>query len=587
MSNFRITTNGLFRTYRKNLYKNNQKLGDSMTKVQTQRNFNTYAEDPASAAKAWRLRRSYWLTGDQIDNNNYIINKFESAYSAMATIVDGDATNGELGLNGILTAIEGVGDTAGASRNALGEQLIRTAENMVSMMNSKYGDEFIFAGADNANIPFAWQGDRLFYRGVDVGTEQAKLPEDFGLTSRDFFDYNLTSSVLEDADKATMPKPLSKDEFDVMQASGNKYFKQYGSYESYQRSYVDQNRESKDKNLIKLSTEGYTDADYAKAFAEAEELYEKFSAQQGNQIDLRKAHLDKPLSVEEFAEWKYPLGSYEEYSKRPENAGKTLGDYNAEKLANIEKVTNDTGTDGYSAYRKAYVDGNRDSDDPTLVRLKNAKAEGTDYAAAFAEAEELYKKLNGFKEYMSGYESRNPFSYETGVENCRKLEKMSNETTYVDIGLGEKESDRGEMIPGSAFNSSISGLEFLGYGEHGNLALIVRELGNIFCRADANTGSYKSDGDAERASELLDELQAAVRYSQGQHVQLSADSQYLRANLDQLRGNKERLDEQIVDTEDMEMADAITQMTWTQYCYNAALRIGNELLSQSLLDYMR
>ena len=36
----------------------------------------------------------------------------------------------------------------------------------------------------------------------------------------------------------------------------------------------------------------------------------------------------------------------------------------------------------------------------------------------------------------------------------------------------------------------------------------------------------------------------------------------------------------------MDPAEAITQMNWSQYCYNAALRIGNQILSQSLIDYM-
>ena len=49
---------------------------------------------------------------------------------------------------------------------------------------------------------------------------------------------------------------------------------------------------------------------------------------------------------------------------------------------------------------------------------------------------------------------------------------------------------------------------------------------------------------------------------------------------------KDELDNQIVDTEDLDMAEAITSMTWAQYCYNAALRIGTNILSQSLLDYM-
>jgi flagellar hook-associated protein 3 FlgL len=70
MSTFRITTNGMFRNYRTNLSKNNKRLNDTMTTVQTERKFNTYAEDPAAASKAFRLRRSYWLTEDQIDNNN-------------------------------------------------------------------------------------------------------------------------------------------------------------------------------------------------------------------------------------------------------------------------------------------------------------------------------------------------------------------------------------------------------------------------------------------------------------------------------------------------------------------------------------
>ena len=77
-----------------------------------------------------------------------------------------------------------------------------------------------------------------------------------------------------------------------------------------------------------------------------------------------------------------------------------------------------------------------------------------------------------------------------------------------------------------------------------------------------------------------------MRNAQDQHTQLSADAKYLKTNLEQLKLNKSELDSQIVDTEDMDMAEAITNMNWAQYCYNAALRIGTNLLSQSLIDYM-
>ena len=44
--------------------------------------------------------------------------------------------------------------------------------------------------------------------------------------------------------------------------------------------------------------------------------------------------------------------------------------------------------------------------------------------------------------------------------------------------------------------------------------------------------------------------------------------------------------EQIHDLEDMDEAEAISSFIWAQYCYNAALKVGNSVLSESLMDYM-
>ena len=373
---YRITTNGMFRTYRSNLMKNTTRLNKTMINVQTQRKFNTYAEDPVSASNAWRLRRSYWRTGDQIDNNNHIISKYESAWSAMHAIVDGDVEHP--GLDGILSAIEGISDTAGTGRVALGQQLISTAESIVAVMNSKYGDDFIFSGADGANIPFQWDGDTLRYRGVDVSTPKT--------------DY-LTSDFVD----------------------------------------------------------------------------------------------------------------------------------------------------------------------------KNGKLDEAKYDAA-----------------KKAYETANP-NYK--FEDALKLNDMAHEATYVDIGLGMKEDENGNLIKDSAFNSALSGLNFLGYGTDKNLAVVIRELGTIFSRADPDSGIMSAEDDA-RADELLNALHDAVRDAQSQHVQLDANAKYLKTNLQQLTTTKEELNTQIMETEGMDPAEAITEMTWAQYCYSAALRIGTNILSQSLIDYM-
>ncbi len=367
----------MFRNYRGNLNKNGIRLNDTMINVQTQRKFNTYAEDPAAASNAWRMRRSYWRTNDQIDNTNHIISKYESAWTAMHSIVDGDSEHP--GLDGLLASIEGISGTAGAGRVALGRELIATSENIVSVINSKYGDDFIFSGADGEDIPFRWENNKLYYRGVDVATPKT--------------DYRTSDFINAD-----------------------------GSFNQ-------------------------TKYDEAKA-------------------------------------------AYEE---------------------------------------------------------------------------------NTFYDF----------------DDALKLSDMAHEATYVDIGLGMKEDEKGNIVTDSAFDSALSGLNMLGYGKDENLALIVRELGTIFSRADPDTGEYKSSSDRDRADHLLNALHDSIRDAQGQHVQLDARAKYLKTNLEQLKTNKNELNEQIMETESMDPAEAITEMTWAQYCYNAALRIGTQILSQSLIDYMQ
>ena len=498
MSSFRITTNGLYRNYRTNLYKNNKNLTDSLTTVQTGRTFNTYAEDPAAASKAWRLRRSYWRTGDQIDNNNYIISKFESAYTAMGSIIDGDAGSGEygLGLEALLSTLKGASDSSGSSRNALGKELIESANNIVSMMNSKYGDEYVFAGADGKNLPFEWGEDgRLYYRGADVSVGKPSMPDDFGFTDEVMQKYGLTSMILDDDDYAS-------------------------------------------------------------------------------KIDLERGKLEKRLSREEFEE------SLKSGAAKPAGVSdaQSLEDYLAEDSSRTEA---DYADYLYTTYKTAYVNDNQASTDANTIKLRNTGAVDD----AFAEAQSLYTKLEQFQDYASSYSIRNRVTYAGGAEAYAQLERMAEESTYVDIGLGMKEKDN-ELVSGSAFNSAISGINFLGYGEDKNLVMIIKELGEIYSRADPDTGNFTQHGDANRADELLGKLQDSIHYAQDQHAQLSADGKYLKTNLKQLETNKTQLDEQIVNTEEMDMAEAITNMTWAQYCYNAALRIGTNLLSQSLLDYM-
>lgn len=346
---FRVTTNGTLRQYRSNLNANRKRLSDSMTRVLTQRQFNSYAEDPSAASRAFQIRRSLWKNDAQTANTNALFGTYSAAFTAVDQICDGTGMD-DPGLSGIVDALRGITDTTASARLTLSEDLLSKSQAMVKAMNTQYGDSFVFAGTDGLNAPFAWTEDgKLTYRCIDVNT----------------------------------------------------------------------------------------------------------------------------------------------------------------------------------------------TDDNKLEELK----------------------------------------------------KFAKETAYIDIGLGYQEKD-GKILPTSAFNGVLSGLNVLGFGqdEDGdskNLAVLMRELGDIFAKCDPETGDFASGADRDRADVLTDKIGNAVADISEQHTKIAADALYLQTNLEQLKDTRDNLEIQREEVEAVDPAMAISEMAYANYCYSAALKIGNQVLSQSLLDYLQ
>ena len=61
----RMTTSGSLKGYRYNLQRSTFTLNKSITTVMTGRAFNSFAEDPATAAHSFQLRRAYLRTSSQ------------------------------------------------------------------------------------------------------------------------------------------------------------------------------------------------------------------------------------------------------------------------------------------------------------------------------------------------------------------------------------------------------------------------------------------------------------------------------------------------------------------------------------------
>ncbi len=165
--NFRITTGMMMNNYNYNLMQSTNQLNDASTKVQTGRQFSSYAEDPTAATLAWSLRRDIWQNENALNNTESTMGKVQVAWTVAGTVVD------IYGLEAKESVVVALNDPTASGRQTLGIELIEKADSMLNALNAQYGDQFVFAGDDGMEAPFSWCADtgNLLYRGVNVNAE--------------------------------------------------------------------------------------------------------------------------------------------------------------------------------------------------------------------------------------------------------------------------------------------------------------------------------------------------------------------------------------------------------------------------------
>ena len=347
----RSTTNGTLKTYRYNLQRSSYTKNKAQETVQTQRKFNSFAEDPAAAAKAFQLRRSLLRTDSQYNVGESVKHKYEVAWSTLESVVQD--VNNRKSDSAFAMILQGKSDTIGSGAVALGQSMRTLATGIVQSMNCRYGENFVFAGADGLNVPFTWEGEgddrKLCYRGIPVDTQD--------------------------------PKELEA------------------------------------------------------------------------------------------------------------------------------------------------------------------------------------------------------------------LKYMANERKNADLGFGMQEDENGNIIGSSVANVGLQGITFLGYGKDAdgapkNIVSIADRMGTLLRRCDPDSGDWASTADKEEFSRLAKKFEDAASQLTDKHTEMDTQAAFIKSNQKQLKANTGTLQEQFLSIEDVDLAEAITSYSWAQYCYNASLKVGNSILSQSLMDYM-
>ena len=517
----RATTGGVLKSYRSNLMNSFIRMNGATNTVLTQRNFNSYAEDPASASKAFQLRRSYMRTENQKSVNSAIIGKYDSGAGALKSVVD--MVDNRADNSTLETVLRGNNDPTGDARTALGKVLSQLSESIVETMNSKYGSTFIFAGADGLNVPFEMTDGVLTYRGVPV---DAAVPD-----------------VVTDA--AGEPVKVNED----------------GEYDPNGQFYL-------------LSDQTY---------AMSKDEYEAFTTiLQDPNGDVR---VDSTGKID-------PAGDHRILAKRAEAVD--IADVDDPDTAFILRDANgdpvEVDVDGNIAAGGGYylsLDSGMIGDDYTLPTALDDGAgtlQTVDKDGNFDLAGDYYLVTNGANAVVSIED------YDKSVEDVAKLDYMSSESYYVDIGLGFQWNDNADkLISSSGFDAALQGINFLGYGldEDGdpkNVVSLINRMADIL--NNYSDESWNAGGRAEY-ERLMNKFADASDTLRTEHANMWAAATGLNDNYDRLDDDMYTLKEQYGAIEDVDMAEALSDFLWAQYCYNAALKMGSTILGPSLMDYLQ
>ena len=161
----RVTTGMMSNKYIKNLGKSASELYYLHDRVATGRKFFTGSEDPVGAIKAYKLRREYRLT-EMYDSN---ISDVESFYTSAETNLMEISSNMDRVYTSYLRGITGTMDAD--SRKAIVQELDNLQQSVLTSLNAKFEDKYVFGGTNREEIPFTLDSDgNLMFKGIDVKT---------------------------------------------------------------------------------------------------------------------------------------------------------------------------------------------------------------------------------------------------------------------------------------------------------------------------------------------------------------------------------------------------------------------------------
>ncbi|MBD5148192.1 MAG: hypothetical protein HDT19_05365 [Oscillibacter sp.] len=528
----RTTTVGTMKTYRYNMQKSAFSMNKSMNQVLTRRYFNSFADDPAGAAKSFQLRSAFLRTSSQKDLNDSIIHKFDVAFGALDSVEKALDTDG--GNSGLFEQLRALNDPDGSARNALGQSCKALARSVVQDMNGRYGDNFVFSGADGLNVPFTWEAKR------NTGYDPEFDPNDPTLSENCQYLMEIPGANPGDPPQI-VPTNDPTDPRVVTEPEENPNYDSYYEVDPEDIEYDESKalkyvvRDPATKDII-----GYTNK----------------AADENNQLTWAENPTYDP-------------------NLKPGDPGYdedfTAKKYIVDDGVNPPLYTSDTKelpASTVPATNPEYIADN-------LKQYRYLKEDGTGTNTAADAAEALY--------YRGDPVDRDDT---TRLDYYSKSEKK-----YVDIGLGY-DTQGGRVESSTVFDAALQGTNYLGGhgldkdGDPKNVVSILNRMGEILESCPSEGAEWPSDEIKEEYYRLCNKFEDASARVKQKFTELSTQATFLDNNKEQLTNVGNTLNEQIEALDYADDADSISEFIWAKYCYDTSLKVGNSVLGQSLMDYL-
>jgi flagellar hook-associated protein 3 FlgL len=174
------------------------------------------------------------------------------------------------------------------------------------------------------------------------------------------------------------------------------------------------------------------------------------------------------------------------------------------------------------------------------------------------------------------------------------LDQLSNEVINIDLGLGIT-FDGGNLNQDTVFNISMAGISFMGYSdavdENGTPKLDSEGNpvpNNLYTLIGKMKDMLRSDDySLEKITPFIDEFEEQKNQVLVSITDIGSKTNYLDFLKLRNEDNQYNLNEKLVEVEKVDNAEAIVDFKMQEFSYNAALSMGNKILQNSFIDFMK